>query len=481
MNYRGVAFLLGRLQLVLSLTLLVPAGVDYYFDGAQLWTFVLPAILAFVVGLILILVFRQKDEFSFGRREAFLLVSSAWVTATLVGALPFVMFRGPAFVVDAVFESASGFTTTGASVFANVEVLPPSILIWRALTQWLGGMGIIVLAIAILPKLAIGGMELLGAEAPGPIQEKLTPRIAQTAKMLWGIYVLLTSVEVLILLALGLTPIDAVAHAFASMATGGFSTKNASVAGFESGAVEWVITLFMVLAGANFSLHYHWIRGRFANILGDAEFRLYLRAIGFVSLVVLVNLLWARTAGFFDAIRLSLFQTVSIVTTTGFATTDYDNWPHLSRTVLWMAMFVGGCAGSTGGSVKVVRLIIVVKKIIVDLKQTIQPHAVLPVRLGKKAIPPDVVSSVTSFFVLFVLLFAIGGVALTAMGVGPETAFSASAACLGNIGPGFDQVGPSMNYAALPALGKLVLVFLMLVGRLELYTMLVIVFLRGGS
>ena len=202
MNYRGVAFLLGRLLLVLSVTLLVPAGVDYHYGGGQLWVFLFPALLACGLGLVLTIVYRQDGDFSFGRREAFLLVSSAWVTATLVGALPFVFYQGPSSLVDSVFESASGFTTTGASVFTDVEALPASILIWRSLTQWLGGMGIIVLAIAILPKLAIGGMELLGAEAPGPIQEKLTPRIAQTAKMLWGIYVLLTSVEAIILLAL---------------------------------------------------------------------------------------------------------------------------------------------------------------------------------------------------------------------------------------------------------------------------------------
>ena len=480
MNYRGVAFLLGRLLLVLAVTLLVPAGVDYWFGGENLWVFLAPALLASACGLGLTFAYRQDDGFSFGRREAFLLVSSAWMTATVVGALPFVVLEGPTFIIDAIFESASGFTTTGASVFTDVEALPESVLIWRSLTQWLGGMGIIVLAIAILPKLAIGGMELLGAEAPGPIQQKLTPRIAQTAKMLWGIYVLLTTAEASILLALGLSPVDAVAHAFASMATGGFSTRNASVAGFDSGAVEWVVTLFMILAGANFALHYHWIRGRFSHLARDAEFRLYLKVIGVVTLIVLIDLLWAQATDFVEGIRLALFQTVSVITTTGFATANYDEWPHLSRMVLWLSMFVGGCAGSTGGSVKVVRLIIVVKKIIADLRQTIQPHAVLPVRLGNKAIPTDVVTSVTSFFVLFVLLFAVGGLCLTAMGVSPETAFSASAACLGNIGPGFDQVGPVMNYAGLPAVGKLLLALLMLIGRLELYTMLVVLFLRKG-
>ncbi|HSF19032.1 MAG TPA: TrkH family potassium uptake protein [Vicinamibacteria bacterium] len=479
LNYGGVLFLVGRLLLALAVALILPGILAHFTNREARLSFFISAAVAAVAGISLQRRFDQEGDFQFGRREAFLLVSSAWLVATLAGSLPFVLFFGPSFIVDALFESASGFTTTGASIFVDVESLPPSLLLWRSLTQWIGGMGIIVLGIAILPKLAVGGMELLGAEAPGPMQEKLTPRIAQTAKALWGLYFMLTACEVGLLTLLGLTPLDAVTHAFASMATGGFSTKNASIAAFESAAVEWTVTGFMFLAGANFTLHYQWVRGRFRPIWRDPEFRLYGAIVAIASFLVLVSLrLGGTSEAVLESLRLAAFQVVSIVTTTGFATADYDRWPEVAQTVLWALMFVGGCAGSTGGSVKVVRLLIVLKKIAGDLKRMLQPRAVLPVRLGTRAIPEDVVSSVTTFFVLFLMFFAAGGFLLTTIGVDPRSAFSASAACLGNIGPGFGQVGPTLNYASLPAAGKCLLAILMIVGRLEIYTVLVVFFFR---
>lgn len=478
-NIGSVLFLLGRLLLALGMTLLVPALVGQYLGEPARFSFYVAAGLVGAVGLFLERFFHEGEQFDFGRREAFVLVSSAWAVATVAGALPFVFENGLGFAVDALFESASGFTTTGASIFGDVESLPQSILLWRALTQWIGGMGIIVLGIAILPKLAVGGMELLGAEAPGPIQEKLTPRIAQTAKALWGIYVLLTLAEFAILLALGLTPMDAMAHALATMATGGFSTKNASLSAFDSVAVESVVTVFMVLAGASFALHYHWLRGRFRTLTEDPELRLYVGILGAATAIVAVDLFFGRASGsVLEVLSWSSFQVVTIVTTTGFATADYETWPDVSKMILFLLMFTGGCAGSTGGSVKIVRLLIVFKKIGVDLKRMLQPHAVLPVRLGTRPIPDDVVSSVTTFFVLFIILFVAAGIALTVQGIDPLTAFSASAACLGNIGPGFAAVGPTMNYGGLPLAAKVILTVLMIVGRLELYTVMVIFFFR---
>lgn len=475
----SVLFLLGRLLLALAATLLVPAFVGQYLGEPARVSFYVAAAVVFALGLFLERFFRQEEHFEFGRREAFLLVSSAWAVATVAGALPYIFEEGLGFAVDALFESASGFTTTGATIFVDVESLPRSILLWRALTQWVGGMGIIVLGIAVLPKLAVGGMELLGAEAPGPIQEKLTPRIAQTAKALWGIYVVLTLAEVLVLLALGLGPMDAVAHALATMATGGFSTKNASISAFDSAAVESTITIFMILAGASFAIHYQWLRGRFRSLLHDPELRLYLGIVVVATLGVAADLSFGEAAhSALQTLGLASFQVVTIVTTTGFATADYDAWPQVSKMILFLLMFTGGCAGSTGGSVKIVRLLIVFKKIGADLKRMLQPHAVLPVRLGTRAIPDDVVSSVTTFFVLFLMLFAGGGIVLTVQGVDAMTAFSASAACLGNIGPGFASVGPTMTYASLPAMAKCVLAVLMIVGRLELYTVMVIFFFR---
>jgi trk system potassium uptake protein TrkH len=477
MNFRGVLFLLGRLFLALTAALLVPAAVAVY-QGEPPLPFLVSAGVAGLAGLLLQRGFRQEADFRFGRSEAFVLVSAAWVTASLFGALPYVLVKGPAFFVDGFFESASGFTTTGASILANVEGEPASLLLWRSLTHWLGGMGIIVLGIAILPKLQVGGMELLGAEAPGPIKEKLTPRIAQTAKALWGIYALFTALETAALIALGLTPLEAVNQAFATMATGGFSTRNASIAGFGSAAVEMVVVLFMMIAGANFALHFQMLRGRPGRLFRDAEFRFYVGVLGGATVALALDLLLrGHQEGVLQALRYGVFQATAIVTTTGFATADFDAWPDFSRVLLLLLMFVGGCAGSTGGSVKVSRIMIVAKKLISDLKRLVQPHAVLPVRVGKRAIPEEIVTSVTTFFLLFLTSFAAGGLLLSLMGLDMVTAFSASAASLGNIGPGFALVGPTQTYAPLPAPAKLLLVALMLVGRLELYTMLVLVFL----
>ena len=337
-------------------------------------------------------------------------------------------------------------------------------------------MGIIVLGIAILPKLAVGGMELLGAEAPGPIKEKLTPRIAQTAKALWGIYALLTLIEIAALSALGMDVLDAVNQSFTTMATGGFSTRDASIAAFASPAIEMVIVLFMVVAGANFALHFHLLRGKPLPLVRDQEFRFYVTILAVATLLLSADLVIDGGRSLLEALRLGVFQATSIMTTTGFSTDNFDAWPSFSRALLLLLMFVGGCAGSTSGSVKVVRVVIVTKKLIIDLKRLLQPHAVLPVRVGRRAIPDDVVASVTTFFMLFLMLFAAGGLTLALTGLDIVTAFSATAACLTNVGPGLELVGPSLTYAPLPASAKLVLTALMIIGRLELYTVLVLLF-----
>ncbi|MDH3786898.1 MAG: TrkH family potassium uptake protein, partial [Acidobacteriota bacterium] len=407
---------------------------------------------------------------------------AAWGTASLAGALPWIVLEGSGFWVNAIFESVSGFTTTGASILTDIEARGPAILLWRSLTQWLGGMGIIVLGIAVLPKLAVGGLELLGAEAPGPIKEKLTPRIAQTAKALWGIYALLTLIEVTALVLAGMGLFDAVNHAFATMATGGFSTLNSSVSGFASPLIEWIIIVFMILAGANFALHFHLLRGKPGPLLQDREFRYYVSIMALATSLICADLMLRaqQEMSLLDAFRDAAFQAVAITTTTGFATADFELWPAFSRALLFLLMFIGGCAGSTGGSIKVVRIMITVKKLVIDLKRKVQPHAVLPVRIGPTAVPDDVVNSVTTFLLLFVALFAAGGLLLTMLGIDPTTAFSASAACIANVGPGFGDVGPTLNYGGLPATAKLILLGLMLVGRLELYTLLVLLFLRRG-
>ncbi len=478
MNYRGILFLLGRLLLALTAALAAPTIVAYVHRGEDWWSFLYAGLLAGVVGITLERTFAQPKNFPFGRREAFVLVAAAWVTASLVGALPYIFHYGISFWIDAIFESTSGFTTTGASIMTDIEGQPRGILLWRSLSHWLGGMGIIVLGIAVLPKLAIGGMELLGAEAPGPVTEKLTPRIAQTAKALWGIYALLTAAVALTLWLLGVGSFDAINHAFSTIATAGFSTLDASVGGFNRPAVEMVIVVFMILAGANFALHFQLLRGRPGPLFRDAEFRLYLTVIASATVLIAADLMINGGVGsLLEAVRLSSFQSTAIVTTTGFSTADFDQWPHFSRALLFLLMFVGGCAGSTSGSVKVVRGMIVLKKLAIDLKRLVRPRAVYPIRIGKRAIPEGVVTSVTTFMLLFVSIFAAGGLILSLMGLDMVTAYSASAAALGNIGPGQGLVGPAQNYAVLPGAAKLLLTGMMIVGRLELYTVLVLFFL----
>ena len=477
MNYRGVLYLLARLLLALGVALLVPACVALYLGDAEAKAFIQAAAIVLILGAVVGLQFRKGLDARFGRREAFMLVSATWVMAALVGTLPYVLIKGPGFFVDGLFESASGFTTTGATILDDVENESKALLLWRSLTQWLGGMGIIVLGIAVLPKLAIGGMQLLGAEAPGPVTEKLTPRIASTAKALWGIYALLTGLAIGIFTLLGMRPFDAVNHAMTAVATSGFSTRNASIGAYGS-SIQIVVMVFMVLGGINFALHFNLLRGRPLLMLRDPEFRFYLGMIAGAAVFLAADLL---IRGQLDdpltALRLGAFQATTFITTTGFTTADFDAWPNFSRVLLFLLMFVGGCAGSTAGSVKVVRVLIVFKILGVQVKRLVQPNAVLPVRLGRRALPDEVVNQVSTFLFLFVVLFGTGGLLLGMMGLDPLSAFAASAACLGNIGPGFGEIGPSHTYSQLPDVGKLMLVVLMIVGRLELYTILVTLYL----
>ena len=477
MNYRIVFQLLGRLALALSIAMLVPTVTALALDRSVLWAFVGPASLTAGIGA-LIVGRSRTDRQAFGRREAFLLVTATWIFASIVGALPYLWLHGPSFVVDALFESASGFTTTGASILDDIEAESAPLLLWRSMTQWIGGMGMIVLGIAVLPRLAIGGMELLAAEAPGPTTEKLTPRIAQTAKALWVIYAGLTLIEGVTLWLLGMSPFDAANHAFTTMSTGGFSTRNAGIAAFESPTIEVVINLFMVLAGINFALHFKLLRGRFRRVFTDAELLFFLSVLSIATLLVTTDLVRSGR-DLLEALRLGAFQVVAICTGTGYATAAFDGWPRASVLILFFLMFVGGCAGSTSGSIKVVRILIALKKLVVDVRRVVQPHAILPVRVGPRAIPEDIVVSVTTFIGLFLTIFVFGALILAFTGLDLESALSVSVAALGNVGPALGDYGPMESYAPLHPVGKLTMVAMMIVGRLELYTVLVIL-VAGG-
>ena len=464
--------LMGILLMIITvfmLSALIPAF--YYHED------ILPIIksagITFFTGLIVAFIGNKKSDKNIGKREGYLIVSITWIVMSVFGALPFIFSNAIPSFTDAFFETISGFTTTGASILTDIEAVPKNILYWRAMTHWIGGMGIIVLTVAILPVLGIGGMQLLIAEMPGIAPDKLHPRITATAKRFWGIYVILTIAEVLLLWVGEMDFFDSVCHAFATMATGGFSTKNDSIAGFMP-YTQYIITIFMILAGMNFTLHFFSFHGQFKKVIKNEEFRVYMFIIAAVTIIIAVGLVMVEDSLPERAFRESVFTVASIITTTGFVTADYITWPIFLWILIFALMFIGGSAGSTGGGVKIIRHLLLLKNSWLELKRTIHPSAVIPVKYGGKPIAQQIIFNVMAFFLIYVLIFAGGVVAMALIGLDFETSVGASIASLGNIGPGIGGVGPVENYAFIPPLGKWILSFLMLLGRLELFTVLLI-------
>ena len=472
MKITFVLHILGGLLICLALTLLTPLPLAVYEGADTVSAFAWSAAICLALGIICIKVFPGKKELSV--REGFAVVSFAWMTFAVFAALPYLFSGAIPAPVDAVFETMSGFTTTGSTILTEIESLPHSILFWRAMTHWLGGMGIIVLSLAILPMLGVGGMQLFQAEVPGPTADRLKPRIQDTAKLLWGVYVLLTGVETLLLMAGGMNFYEAVCHAFATMATGGFSTRNASVAAFDSAYIDWVITAFMFIAGVNFSLHYYALRGRIGEYFRNEEFRFYL----FITAAATAIVVWMNHNVVYDSLvdnlRYSAFQTTSILTTTGFGTADYEKWPVLTQYILVLLMFIGGCAGSTGGGIKVARILLILKHASVQLYRLIHPRTVRVVKLGDEPVNADVMQAILGFFALFMLVFVVASFTMAACGMDLVSGGAAVIATLSNIGPGLGSVGPTDNFAHIHPIGKGVLILCMLLGRLELFTVLVL-------
>jgi trk system potassium uptake protein TrkH len=451
--------------------MLLPAAWAYYYQEAEILHFILAAAVTSGIGFAL---WRwNPSDPGIHDREGFAIVSFGWSAMAVFGALPFLLTGAIPSATDAIFEAMSGFTTTGASVVEQIEELPKSVLFWRSFTHWLGGMGIIVISLAILPMLGIGGMQLFKAESPGPTKDKLTPRIRQTAALLWGVYVLLSALETALLMLCGMDLFDALCHTFGTMATGGFSTRNASIAAFDNPWIHWVIIVFMFIAGTNFTLHYHALRGRPLRYIRDAEFRYYGATVLCAVVAVLLSS-WSSLRGNGQHLRDVVFQVVSLLTTTGYVTADYERWHPFAILVLLLLMFIGGMAASTGGGMKVMRVVIVLKHAHIEIKKLIHPHAIFPLRFGKRIIAQDIATNVLGFFLLFIVIFVAGGAVLLMLGLDFPTALGASIACLANIGPGIGVVGPTGNYTSLPVLSKWVLIVMMLMGRLELYTVLVL-------
>ncbi len=474
MHWRFILRIIGVLTFFFGLTMVFPLIVGLYYHEQSAIAFLESMGITVISGLLLYLVFRKDKAEVINQREGMAIVAIGWTAVGLFGAIPF--FLGDVYFTftDAFFESVSGFTTTGASVLTNIEGLSKGLLFWRSFIQWLGGMGIIVLSVAILPFLGVGGMQLYKAEVPTPVPDKLKPRIRDTAMILWKVYALISLAMVILLLLGGMTLYDAFCHTFTTMPTGGFSTKNASIAHFNSVYFDCVIIFFMLLAGINFSLHYQMLRGKTLAFWQDSECRFFLGAVVLLTLAVSLNIFGTVYQTIGAAFRYGAFQVVSIVTTTGFATADYEKWPAMSQLILLLCMFLGASAGSTGGGMKCLRIMLCFKFCYKELFSLVHPHAVSHIKIAGKPVPDDVTRSVLGFLALYVGLFALNSVLLAGLGVDFTTAFTAVASAIGNIGPGFGMVGPVENYAQIPILGKWLLIWCMLLGRLEIFTVIIL-------
>jgi len=474
MRWKIILRIIGVLIFFFGLSMVFPLIVGLYYQDPGMTSQLESMGITVISGLLLFLAFRKDRADVINQREGMAIVAVGWTTVGLFGAIPFFLGDIHFSFTDAVFESVSGFTTTGASVLTNIEGLSKGLLFWRSFIQWLGGMGIIVLSVAILPFLGVGGMQLYKAEVPTPVPDKLKPRIRDTAMILWKVYALISLAQVIFLLFGGMTFYDALCHTFTTMPTGGFSTKNASIAHYNSVYIDSVIIGFMLLAGVNFSLHYQMLRGKPLIFWQDSECRFYFGAVIFLIIAVTFNIFGSVYHTIGEALRYGAFQVVSILTTTGYATADYEKWPAMSQLILLLCMFLGASAGSTGGGMKCLRVMLCFKYSYKELFSLVHPHAVSHVKIGGKAVPDDVMHSILGFLALYVGLFALNSVLLAGLGVDFTTAFTAVASALGNIGPGFGMVGPVDNYAQIPLLGKWLLIWCMLLGRLEIYTVIIL-------
>ena len=470
---KAIMNVLGTLMLLNGLFMASCLPVSWYTGKSDFNALLLSSVISSNLGLLIWFLTRKSNK-DLGRREGYLIVTCGWLILALTGCLPFIFSGVIESIPSALFETISGYTTTGASILNDIEAVPQGILMWRSMTQWIGGMGIIVLTIAILPMFGVGGMEMFMAEAPGPSGTKLHPRITDTAKRLWAIYVLLTGVEVICLKGAGMTWLDAFNHSFTTMSTGGFSTKNLSIAAFQSPAIEYIISIFMLFGGINFSIIYFMMKGIYSRVISNGEFKTYIALTLSFTAIVGTILYITEYHDVEQSFRLSLFNVISILTTTGFATENYAGWMPIITVFFVLLMFTGGSAGSTAGGVKIVRHIIILKNAYAEFIRLLHPRAIVPVRYNNSAVGQNIVYNVLAFFFLYILTFVFGVLVISAFDHDLLTCVGASIACLGNIGPGIGGVDPTHNFAFFSEGAQLFLSFLMLLGRLELFTVIMI-------
>ncbi len=470
-NLKIVFKVISRILFILSAALFVCTGVAIIFSENTL-PFILSSLISLVIGLLFFLTTRnQSEDVTIHRKDAYLTVTLSWLFISLIGCLPY-LFSGaiPSFV-NAFFESVSGFTTTGSSILVDIEVLPKSILFWRSLTHWIGGIGIIVLVIIIMPTLQIGGYHLFTLESS--LQEKIQPKIKSVGNRLLLIYIILTVAEVIFLLAGNMNLFESVCHSFGTVATGGFSPKNTSIIAY-SPYIQYVITIFMFLAGTNFVIHYYLFKREFKKVKENEELKFYVLVVFTIIAIITASLYFTMQKPLEESFREASFQVVSIVTCTGFASADYLLWPTFAWTIIFISMFLGGSTGSTAGGIKMVRHLIMLKNIRRNFRQLISPNAILPIRLNNNVISSETNRSILTFIAVYFLVFLMGSISLILIGIDGTTASSSVATCMAGIGPGIGTVGPVSNFAHLPYLGKMILSFMMLVGRLEIYTVIIL-------
>ncbi|WCO01087.1 TrkH family potassium uptake protein [Psychroserpens ponticola] len=486
LNFKIIFHFFGLLLLFNGGFMLLAALISFiYKDGVTIEILLSGICIVISGGILMVTTKNHRKELN--KREGYLVVSFGWIVMALTGTLPYILTESIPSFTNAFFETMSGYTTTGASILNDIEAVPEGVLFWRSMTHWIGGMGIIVLAIAILPLLGIGGMQLFAAEAPGPNADKLHPRITDTAKRLWLIYFGYTAAETILLQVAGMTFFDAINHSMCTLSTGGFSTKNASVAYWNGQPIiQYIIIVFMFLAGTNFVLSYFAFKGKVQKAIRDEEFKLYFKFIALFTIIAALIIYFRADFSISSidhpmvygkgeaSIRHSLFQVIAIITTTGFVTADYTLWTPFLVVFFFGLMFLGGSAGSTSGGVKVVRHMIMIKNGFLEFKRALHPNAILPVRYNKRGVSGDIVFNILGFFILYMLSFIVGALVFSMLQIDFESAIGLSASSLGNVGPALGNYGPVNNYAELPALGKWWSAFLMLIGRLELFTVLIL-------
>lgn len=471
-NFNYVIKIMSFLFIVLGFSMFPALLVAYiYEEQTSMMAFLLTILHCFGIGIIFGKVYTPTDLKKLKERDGFLIVSLCWVISSAVGALPFVMSGAISNFADAFFETCSGFSTTGCSILTNIESLPKSILFWRSFTHWLGGMGIIVFATALLPSIGIKGQMIASAETPGPTLEKISPRFSDTARNLYLIYILFTITETVLLLIGGMNLYDALIHSFGTVGTGGFSSYNDSIAHFDSYYLQWIIIIFMLLCGINFNLYFVGIKHGIQSVFKDAELKLYLIIITAITILICLNTFFS---GYYENIGKSFtdsaFQVVSIITTTGYATCDYDIWPTFSKMLIFLLMLTGACSSSTGGGVKIIRILVALKMIRRGVSLKLHPNRFIPITIGNRTLAPEVATNISNFIFLYIFVIFSGSVIISLNGFDLMTTISSVLTCVGNIGPGFNLVGPTMNFSIFSNFSKIVFSFLMIAGRLELFT-----------